>query len=250
MRIAVVGGTGFVGRHTVEVLRRAGHDTVVIARSRGVDASTGRGLDEALAGADAVVDVTTVPPADRETTQALFATLTRNVLAAGRRAKVGHHVLLSIEGVDRLDGNAHYAGKRAQEALVVAGSVPYTILRATQFHDFAGTVVGWTREADTASVPPLLLQPVAVTDVADVLAEIAVGPPQQRPLDLAGPQPEDLVDMARRTLAARGESIRLIPSWRTGIFGVEAAGEVMLPDPSARRGPTTFDAWLARGSTR
>jgi uncharacterized protein YbjT (DUF2867 family) len=172
------------------------------------------------------------------------------VLAAGRRAKVGHHVLLSIAGVDRLDGNAHYAGKRAQEALVVAGSVPYTILRATQFHDFAGTVVGWTRQGDAASVPPLLLQPVAVTDVADVLAEIAVGPPQQRPADLFGPQPEDLVDMARRTLAARGESIRLIPSWRTGIFGAEAAGEVMLPDPSARLAPTTFDAWLARATAR
>jgi uncharacterized protein YbjT (DUF2867 family) len=227
MRIAVIGGTGVVGRHTVEALRRAGHDAVVVARARGVDVLTGAGLDDALVGVDAVIDVTNVQAPDAEATRNLFATATQHLLAAEQRAQVGHHVLLSIVGVDRLEGNAHYAGKRLQEEVLSSGPVPFTIQRATQFHEFAGQVVGWTRVRQVAAVPPLLVQPVAAAD-------------------LAGPEPQDLVDMARRTLAARGESIRLIPSWRTGIFGVEAAGEVLLAGPEARLAPTTFDAWLTR----
>jgi uncharacterized protein YbjT (DUF2867 family) len=248
MRIAVIGGTGLVGVHTVTALRRAGHDAVVVARSRGVDAATGEGLDDALAGVEAVIDVTNMQAADAEETRNAFAAVTGNVLAAEERAGVGHHVLLSIAGLDRIEGNAHYAGKRVQEELVAAGAVPATILRATQFHEFAEMVVSWTRDGDTATVPPLLVQPVAAADVGDVLAEIAAGPPQGRARDLAGPEPQDLVDMARRTLAARGESIRLIPSWRDGPYGVEAAGEVLLPGPEARLAPTTFDAWLSAQS--
>jgi uncharacterized protein YbjT (DUF2867 family) len=228
MRIAVIGGTGTAGRHTVEALRRAGHDAVVVARSRGVDVSTGEGLDDALA----------------EVTKKLFAAATRNILATERRAQVRHHVLLSIVGVDRIEGNAHYAGKRLQEEILSSGPIPLTIQRATQFHEFAGMVVEWTRQGNIATVPPLLVQPVAASDVGDVLAEIAAGEPQGRTTDLAGPEPQDLVDMARRTLLARGESTQLIPSWRSGLFGVEAAGEMLLPGPEARLAPTTFDAWL------
>jgi uncharacterized protein YbjT (DUF2867 family) len=244
MRIAVIGGTGVVGHHTVEALRRAGHDAVVIARSRGVDVSTGEGLDAALVGVDAVIDVTNVQAPDVAATRNLFAVATGNLLAAEQRAHVHHHVVLSIVGLERVEGNAHYAGKRLQERLVSSGAVPHTILRATQFHEFAGQVVGWTRAGDTATVPPLLLQPVAAADVGAVLAETAAGAPQGRATDLAGPEPQDLVDMARRTLATRGEAVRLIPSWRSGVFGLEAAGEVLLPGPGARLAPTTFDAWL------
>jgi hypothetical protein len=157
-------------------------------------------------------------------------------------------VLLSIVGVDRLEGNAHYAGKLMQEALLSSGPVPFTIQRATQFHEFAAQVVGWTRVGQVAIVPPLLVQPVAAADVGDVLAEIAAGVPRGRATDLAGPEPQDLVDMARRTLSAWGESIRLIPSWRNGVFGVEAAGEALLAGPEAWLAPTTFDTWLTRQS--
>jgi uncharacterized protein YbjT (DUF2867 family) len=246
MRIAVVGGTGTVGRHTVEALGRAGHEAVVVSRSRGADVLTGSGLDEALAGTDAVIDVSTVQGPDVETTRRLFATATTNLLAAEERAGVGHHVLLSIVGVDRIAGNAHYAGKREQETLVTTGPIPWTIQRASQFHEFAETVVSWTRRGDTAALPPILVQPVAATDVADALATIAGGAPQGRAVDLTGPEPQDLVDMARRTLAARGASLTLVPSWRTGVFGLDATGEALLPGPEARRGATTFDAWLAR----
>jgi uncharacterized protein YbjT (DUF2867 family) len=244
MRIAVIGGTGTAGRSTIESVRRAGHETIVIARARGVDVVTGAGLDAALVGVDVVVDVSNLQGPAAESTAALFATATRNLLAAEQRAGVKHHVLLSIVGVDRIEGNAHYAGKRQQEELLAGSPVPVTIQRATQFHEFAGQVVEWTRSGQVALVPPLLLQPVAAADVGEILAEIAAGSPQGRAVDLAGPEPQDLVDMARRTLSARNESIRLIPSWRSGVLGVDAAGEVMLPGPEARLAPTTFDAWL------
>src|SRR5581483_5456471 len=138
-------------------------------------------------------------------------------------------------------------GKREQERLVTAGAVPWTIVRATQFHDFAAMVAGWTEQDGEATIAPLLVQPVAPADVADVLAEVAAGKPQRRRIDLAGPRTEDLVDMARRTYAARGQQITLVPTWR-GLFGPSMAGEVLLPGPGARIAPTSFDDWLAAGA--
>jgi uncharacterized protein YbjT (DUF2867 family) len=243
-RVAVVGGTGVAGRHVVEAVRRSGHDAVVIARSVGVDVITGAGLDEALAGVDSVVDVLNLHAASADEARSRFGAATTRLLTAEQAAGVGHHVLLSILGVDRLDGNAHYSGKRRQEELSRTGPVPVTIVRAAQFHEFAGMVVDWTRRGGVAIVPPLLVQPIAASDVGVVLAEVATGDPRGDTVDLAGPEPQDLVDMARRTLAARGESIQLVPSWR-GPFGVEAAGEVLLPGPDARLAETTFDTWLA-----
>src|SRR5688572_10163146 len=250
MRIAVIGGTGMAGRHTVDAMRRAGHEPVVLSRSHGVDVTTGRGLDEALARVDAVIDATNVQAGDADASRSLFATAARNLLAAEERAKVRHHVLLSIVGIDRLEAHPHYAGKRAQEEIVSAGAIPWTIQRATQFHQFAGMVVAWTRQGDTAMVPPILVQPIAASDAGAVLAEIAAGEPRGRATDVAGPDVHDLVDMARRTLAARGESVRLVPSWQSGVYGVEAAGEILLPGPEARLAPTTFDAWLATQGRR
>ncbi|HEX5493586.1 MAG TPA: NAD(P)H-binding protein [Mycobacteriales bacterium] len=244
MRVSVVGGTGLVGRQVVRALRERGHDPVVVARSTGADVTTGAGLADTLAGSDAVIDVTNTPATDAEAAVAFFGTATRNVLAAERDAGVRHHVVLSIVGVDKVPGNAHYAGKREQERLALAGPVPATVLRATQFFEFPDMVVGWTRDGDTAVLPPLLMQPVAVPDIADVLAEIATNEPRGGTVELAGPQTQDLVDMARRTLTARGESLRLVPSWR-GPFGTQMAGEVLLPGPDARIAPTTFETWLA-----
>jgi uncharacterized protein YbjT (DUF2867 family) len=244
MRIAVAGGTGLIGRQTVEAIRRSGHDAVVLARSVGVDLVTGDGLADALVGVDAIIDVSNTPALDRDQARAFFATTTRQLLAAEQNAGVRHHVVLSIVGVDRVEGNVYYAGKREQERVALAGPIPATIVRATQFFDFAAMVVGRTRQGQVATIPPLLVQPVAVSDVADVLVQVAVGEPQNGVRELAGPEPQDLVDMARRTLAARGESLRLIPSWR-GPLGVEMAGEVLLPGPDAQIAPTTFETWLA-----
>jgi uncharacterized protein YbjT (DUF2867 family) len=247
MRIAVAGATGHIGALTVSALERGGHDVVRISRTLGLDLLTGDGLDDALTGVEAVVDVTNSTATDRAEAVRYFGTTTRNLLAAEQRAGVGHHVLLSIVGVDRVEGNAHYAGKREQERLVADGPVPWTIVPATQFHDFAAMVTSWTERDGAATIAPLLVQPVAPADVADVLAEVAAGQPQGRYPDVAGPEPQDLVDMARRTNEVRGHRVRLIPSW-SGMFGTSMAGDVLLPGDRARIAPTTFDEWLAAGA--
>lgn len=245
MRIGVAGATGNIGARTVAVLEQAGHEVVGISRSLGVDLTTGDGLDAALTGVEAVIDTTSYEAADRDAAMAYFGTTTRNLLAAEERAGVRHHVLLSIVGVDRIEGNAHYAGKREQERLVTEGPVPWTIVRATQFYDFAATVTSWTEQDGAAAIPPLLVQPIAPADVADILAEIATGTPQGRYRDVAGPESQDLVDMARRTNDARGHAVKLVPTW-SSLFGLEMAGDVLLPGEAARIAPTTFDEWLAK----
>lgn len=244
MRVAVVGATGRIGRLTVEALERGGHETVGISRTQGVDVYTGEGLVMALTGVDAVVDACSCSATDSDEAVEFFSRSTRNLLEAERQTGVQHHVLLSIAGLTRVTGNAHYAGKRAQEELVERGPVPWSVVRATHFHDFAEMVTTWTERDGSATIAPLLVQPVAPADVADVLAEVATGQPQGRCPDLAGPEPQDLVDLARRTRAARGTSIRLIPTW-SGVFGLDMAGDVLLPEPDARIAPTTFDDWIA-----
>ncbi|WP_280435553.1 SDR family oxidoreductase [Nocardia carnea] len=243
-RFAVAGATGNIGSLTVAALREAGHEVVPISRALGVDLLRGEGLDAALTGVNAVIDTTNCTATDRDEAVAWFGTATQNLLAAEERAGVGHHVLLSIVGVDRVAGNAHYAGKREQERLVTEGRVPWTIVRATQFHDFAAMVSGWTEQDGVATIAPLLVQPIAPGDVAGILAETAAGAPQGRYIEIAGPGTQDLVDMARRTNHARGHAVDLVPTWAS-IFGPEMAGNVLLPGENARLAPTTFEEWLA-----
>ena len=153
IRVAVAGGTGRTGRRVVSALQQGGHQTVVMSRASGADLVAGEGIDRALVGVDAVIDVTNTVVADDDAAREFFASATGHLLEAEERAGVAHHVLLSILGVDRVHGNAHYVGKRLQEHLVQTGPVPYTIVRAAQFHDFAAIVVGWTRQGQTAVIP-------------------------------------------------------------------------------------------------
>ncbi|HEX7163584.1 MAG TPA: NAD(P)H-binding protein, partial [Trebonia sp.] len=176
-----------------------------------------------------------------------FGTVTKNLLTAGEKAGVKHHVLLSIVGLDHNSRAPHYAGKREQERLVASGPVPWSIVRVTQFHDFAAMVAGWAEKDGTAAIAPLLVQPIAQDDVAAILADVAVGAPLGSKLDIAGPETQDLVDMARRTLAVRGKDIKLVPTWR-GNFGTDMAGEILLPGDGARLGTITFEDWLAAGA--
>jgi uncharacterized protein YbjT (DUF2867 family) len=247
MRIAVAGATGNIGARTVSALERDGHEAIRISRSVGVDLTTGDGLDAALEGVDAVVDAVSAPPMDRDQTAAYFGATTRNLLAVEERAGVRHHILLSIVGISRVEGNAHYTGKREQERLVAEGAVPWTIVPATQFHDFAATVISWTERDGVATIAPLLVQPIAPDDIAHILAEVAIGEPQGRYVDVAGPETQDLVDMARRTNEVRGHKVRLVPTW-SGVFDESMAGNVLLPGENARIAPTTFDDWLAAGA--
>lgn len=242
-RVAVAGATGRIGSLTVAALRARGHDAVEISRAGGVDLRSGTGLDEVLTGVDAVIDTTNAPAADAAEAVEFFTTVTANLLAAESRVGVAHHVALSIVSLDHPTTSPHYVGKRAQEGAVMAGPVPWTIVRATQFHDFAAMVVGWTRRDGSATIAPLLVQPIAPGDVAVALVEAALGVPQHQRIDVAGPETQDLVDMARRTLAARQETVRLVPTW-DGPFDSRMAGNVLLPGPGARIMPTTFDEWL------
>ncbi|NTY58086.1 SDR family oxidoreductase [Mycolicibacterium sphagni] len=248
MRIAVAGATGNIGARTAAALEHDGHDVVRISRSLGVDLITGDGLDAALAGVDAVIDAISAPPIGPDETREYFATTTTNLLESEQRAGVRHHVLLSIVGIHKIDGGtAHYEGKREQERLIEAGRVPWTIVPATQFHDFAAMAASWTEQDGVALIAPLLVQPIAPDDIAEVLAEVALGTPQGRYVDVAGPETQDLVDMARRTHAVLGHSVKLVPTW-SGPLGQELAGDVLLPGDDARIAPTTFEQWLASGA--
>jgi uncharacterized protein YbjT (DUF2867 family) len=247
MRVAIAGATGRIGQLTITALEDAGHQTVRISRRDGVDAYAGTGLADALRGVDAVIDVTNTPSQDRAEIVDFFGTITRNLLAAEERARVRHHVLLSIVGLEKNARAPHYDGKREQERLVTAAPVPWTIVRATQFHDFAAMAAGWAQQDGVATIAPLLVQPIAQADVAAVLAETAAATPLGDKLDIAGPETQDLVDMARRTFAARGQDITLVPTWR-GAFGLDMAGEVLLPGETARLTPTSFSDWLAAGA--
>jgi uncharacterized protein YbjT (DUF2867 family) len=205
-------------------------------------------LDAALEGVDAVVDTISSPPIGPAETRAYFGTTTRNLLAAEERAGVRHHVLLSIVGIHRMGGGtAHYSSKREQERLIEEGRVPWTIVPATQFLDFAALATRWTEHDGVATIAPLLIQPIAPDDIAHVLAEVATGEPQGRYVDVAGPEPQDPVDMARRTNDVLGRKVRLVPTW-SGPLGEEMAGNVLLPGENARIASTTFDQWLAAGA--
>lgn len=248
MRIAVAGATGNIGARTVSTLEGNGHEVVRISRSLGVDLLTGEGLDAALEGVNAVVDAISSPPISLDETRKYFATTTTNLLAAEERAGVRHHVLLSIVGIHRTAGGTdHYTGKREQERLVEEGRVPWTIVPATQFHDFASLAASWTESDGVATIAPLLVQPIAPDDIAAVLAEIAAGEPQGRYVDVAGPETQDLVDMARRAHQVLGRTVKLVPTW-SGPLGEELAGNILLPGENARIAPTTFDQWLAAGA--
>lgn len=243
-RIAIVGASGQIGSRAVTELERRGHRVSQINRSNGVDVQSGTGLVEALTGADVVVDVANNRSQQEAEIVEFFGTTSRNLLAAEQRTGVRHHVLLSVVGLDNGQRVAHYAGKREQESLVMAGPIPWSIVRSTQFHELAGRTAELAERDGVAMLAPLLVQPIAPSDVAEMLADVATADPLNAKLDIAGPETQDFVDMARRTLTARGRSIRLVPTWR-GIFDTSMAGEVLLPGADARIAPTTFDDWLA-----
>ncbi len=246
MRVAVAGGIGLVGGLLVLALKDVGHESVVLARSTGVDITAGTGLDRALRGADTVVDVSNVTTTRAGRSVAFFTAGTRHLLEAGQRAGVRHHLALSIVGVDRVD-YGYYEGKRAQERLVLGGQVPGSVLRATQFHEFAGQILTRSR-GPFALMPRVRTRPVAAREVAAALAELAAGPAVGLAPELAGPEEHELVDMARLLLRARGQRRRVVPIRLPGAAGRQMAGGGLLPAGPGRRGVETFDQWLHRAT--
>ncbi|MEU7769761.1 SDR family oxidoreductase [Micromonospora taraxaci] len=242
MRIAVAGGTGWVGRLVVDAVRAAGHEPVTLARSTGVDLIRGSGLDQALTATPVVIDVSNVSTINRRRSEEFFGTATGNLLAAGQRAGVRHHVALSVVGVDRVNWG-YYAGKRRQERLVLDGTVPATVLRSTQFYELAAQMLA-SIPGPVAVVPQMRIQPIAAHEVARCLVDLALADPAGRAPDIAGPQQLRMSDMARRLLRSRGSHRVVLPVRLPGSTGRAMAGDGLLPTAPGPRGNQTFDQWL------
>ncbi|MBB2902395.1 uncharacterized protein YbjT (DUF2867 family) [Kineococcus radiotolerans] len=245
MRIAIAGGTGTVGRHVVDVAREHGHEAVVLARSTGVDLVAGTGLGGALAGVDAVVDVTSVGTGSARVARGFFTAVTGNLLAAEEDAGVGHHLALSIVGVDRAP-HGYYAGKAAQEEQVAGGRVPWTLLRTTQFHEFAGQLHGRAAFGPVHLVPVMRSQPVAAREVAQRLVALAERGPAGRVRDLAGPEVLAMAAAARSWARATGRRGLVLALPLPGGFGRALRDGTLLPGLDADRGELTFGRWLTR----
>lgn len=246
MRIAVAGGTGRVGKHVVGEARKRGHHVVVLTRGEGVDLTVADGVAHRLAGTDAVIDTTNTMAQKRADAEAFFGSVTRNLLSAETEAGVRHHVALSIVGIDDVP-LGYYRGKLLQERLVAEGPVPWSILRATQFHEFAGQVLQYARIGPFSLVPRMLSQPIAAIEVAEALVDLAETGPSGRAPDLAGPEQRQMVDLARRVATARGERRRVIPVSMPGAGRAMRSG-ALLPATDGPRGQLTFEEWLARSA--
>jgi len=238
----VAGGTGLVGRYTMAAITDLGHDPVVLSRSVGVDLVARTGLDAALDGVEAVVDVTNVTTMKRQQSVDFFTAVTRNLLAAEQRAGVRQHVALSIVGVDRVP-SGYYEGKRQQEALVLSTDGPGAVLRATQFHEFAGQVLTMVK-GPLAVVPRMISRPVAAREVGRALAELAVGTANGMQPELAGPEKLRMPDMVRQLLRARGSRRLVVPVRLPGEAGRAMAGGGLLPLSDGPRGRQTYREWL------
>ncbi|MFK0232569.1 SDR family oxidoreductase [Streptomyces vinaceus] len=245
MKITVIGGTGLIGSQLVSALRAAGHEAVPASPSSGVDLLTGSGLDQALAGADAVVNVSNSPTFD-EASPEFFRTTMGNLLAAGERAGVGHQVILSIVGVDRVPQLDYYRAKTLQEDLLKQGPTPYSIVRATQFFEFMDTVLSWTADDRTVRLPSTPVQPMAAADVVAALAEVTTGAPLNGTVDVAGPDVFALDELGRLTLAARQDPRTVVTDEQAGMFAV-VEGDVLAGGPGARLAATSYKDWLGAG---
>jgi uncharacterized protein YbjT (DUF2867 family) len=246
MKIVVIGGTGLIGSKLVEKLREDGHEPLAASPDTGVNTLTGDGLAEALEGAQVVVDVANAPVWDDAAVLDFFQTSSRNILAAESAAGVKHHVTLSVVGADRLPESGYLRAKLAQEETAKTGSVPYTILRATQFFEFIGRIADSSIEGDTVRLAPVFVQPESADDVAAALAEVAVSEPVNGIVELAGPEQFRLDELARRVLRANNDPRPVTADVHARYFGAELADHSLTPGSNARIAPTRFEDWLSQ----
>jgi len=244
MKIAVIGGTGLIGSQVVEILNASGHEAVPHSTSTGLDLLSGQGLPEALAGVDVVVNLTNSPTFD-DASPAFFEKTMDNLLTAAGAAGVGHAVILSIVGVDRVPGLDYYRAKVLQEDVLKAGPVPYSIVRATQFFEFVDAVLSWTSDENAVRLPATPVQPIASADVARAVADVSVGAPLQGTRDVAGPEVFTLDELGRITLAARGDRRTVVTDSTAGMFAA-VPGDVLIAGDDAVIAATTYRDWLAR----
>jgi len=248
MKIVIIGGTGLIGRPLVDLLQAQGHDVVAASPSKGIDALTGAGLAQALTNASVVVDVSNAPAFEDDACLAFFRGTTANLLEAARGACIRHFVALSVVGTDRLQTSGYFRAKLAQEQLIAAGGVPYTIVRATQFFEFLSTIAdGYTQDA-TVFLPGIALQPLAAGDVSALLAEVAIAAPANGIVEVAGPERAPLAEFAGSWLGAYDDPRRIVMTTASEYFGAPADDHTLVPGAGARIAPTHFNQWLAAQS--
>jgi uncharacterized protein YbjT (DUF2867 family) len=245
MKIVVIGGSGLIGTKLVNKLRQNGHQVVAASPNSGVNTITGEGLAEALAGAQVVVDVANSPSFEDKAVLEFFETSGRNLLAAEAAAGVGHHVALSVVGTDRLQENGYFRAKMAQENLIKASGIPYTIVRSTQFFEFVNGIAQSATEGQTLRLSPALFQPIASDDVANALADVTLGAPVNGTIEIAGPDRVPLDELVGRFLSATNDSRKVVADIHARYFGAELNDRSLTPGDNPRIGSIRFEDWLS-----
>lgn len=245
MKIVVIGGSGLIGSRVVANLRQIGHEVVVGAPSAGVNTITGEGLAEAMKGAQVVVDVANAPAWEDKAVMEFFETSGRNLLAAEAAAGVKHHIALSVVGTERLD-SGYFRAKLAQEELIKASKLPYTIVRATQFLEFLKDIAQSGTVGDTVRLPPADVQPISADDIAAVMTETALAKPINGTFEAAGPERVGLADLVQRYLTAAKDPRKVVPDAEARYFGLKLNNQSLTPGDKPRLGTTGFDAWFSK----
>ena len=250
MKIVVIGGTGLIGSKTVAILRQGGHEVVAGSPKSGINSITGEGLTEAMAGAQVVIDLTNSPSFEDRAVLEFFETSGRNLLAAEAAAGVQHHVALSIVGTDRTPDNGYFRAKVAQEKLIEAAGIPYTIIRATQFLEFLGGIAASSAEGNTVRLSPGLFQPIAADDVAPIVAEVAVATPHNGIVEIAGPERAPFNEIIARYLKAVGDPREVVRDPEARYYGGRVEEHSLVPLGEARLGRIGLDEWVRRSQAR
>jgi uncharacterized protein YbjT (DUF2867 family) len=250
MKIIVIGGTGLIGSKVVIKLREHGHEAVAASPNTGVNTVTGEGLAEALKGASVVVDVSNAPSWEDAAVMKFFETSTRNQVANEAAAGVGHHVALSVVGSDRMLESGYFRAKIAQENLIKASSIPYSIVRATQFFEFAKGIADFSTEGNKVRLPTALIQPMAADDVASAVARVAMGSPVNGTVEVGGPEQFRLDELVRQGLAAWKDPREVVADPHARYYGIELSERTLVPGADAQLGETRFADWLKQSALR
>jgi uncharacterized protein YbjT (DUF2867 family) len=245
MKIVVIGGTGLIGSKTVQKLKQQGHDAVAAAPNTGVNTLTGEGLQQAMAGADVVIDVSNSPSFEEQAATDFFQTSGRNLAAAEVNAGVGHHVALSVVGTNRLQDSGYFRAKLAQEKLIKSSPVPYTLVHATQFFEFIRTIADISTDGGVVRLPPVQFQPMAAEDVASAICEVALGDPVNGTIEIAGPETFTLDEAVRRVLGFDHDPRSIVADRSAPYYGVQVSERTLVPDSGARLGSTRLDWWIS-----
>ena len=250
MKIVIIGGTGLIGSKTVPILRQAGHEVVAASPNTGVNTITGEGLKEALVGTQVVIDLANSPSFEDKAVLEFFETSGRNLLAAEATAGVRHHVALSIVGTDRTPENGYFRAKVAQERLIKASGIPYTIIRSTQFLEFLRGIAASATDGNTIRLSPGLFQPIAADDIAPIVAEVALAAPRNSIVEIAGPERAPFSEIVSRYLKALGDPRVVVSDPEARYYGGRVEERSLVPLGEARLGRIGLDEWLRRSAAR